>query len=188
MSCQKKRLTCWSKQVFSPPKLFPNIDISHIFCWSSYCTNLNLWAQERFQTFFPWSVLFTCSCVGTFTVDRLPAINTLSPPMPTNRLHIIRHKRRKLTIHPFEVDPDAEAALVEAESSPGNSSTASLLCGGPPKNDNKIYDFWHRANAPILLLPTMTFTSTDKWLLLLIAFYCFLLSVYVSGMNMYLQN
>lgn len=44
-------------------------------------------------------------------------------------------------IQPFEVDPDAEAALIEAENGIGQSPAAALICGGPPKADNKIYDF-----------------------------------------------
>lgn len=43
---------------------------------------------------------------------------------------LCRHRRRRLSITPVEVDPDAEAAA--AASGGGGRSAAGQLCGGPP--------------------------------------------------------
>ena len=47
----------------------------------------------------------------------------------------------RLALQPFAVDPDAEAALAASEGQPSNPQAAALLCGGPPKADNKALDF-----------------------------------------------
>jgi len=47
----------------------------------------------------------------------------------------------RLALQPFEVDPDAEAALAASEGRPSNPQAAALMCGGPPKADNKTLDF-----------------------------------------------
>ncbi|EIE24544.1 hypothetical protein COCSUDRAFT_40910 [Coccomyxa subellipsoidea C-169] len=70
------------------------------------------------------------SCCGLMRVRRLPALNTLSRPLPAAELHLLRHRRRRLAIEQLQVDPDAEAA--EAEHASGKSSAAGLLCSGPP--------------------------------------------------------
>lgn len=71
------------------------------------------------------------SVAGLLHVRRLPCLGTLVPPAPEAPLHLLRHRRRRLSITPVEIDPDAEAAAAEAASSAGRS-VASVLCGGPP--------------------------------------------------------
>ncbi|CAL8467548.1 g7086 [Coccomyxa elongata] len=78
------------------------------------------------------------SCCGLLRVRRLPALNTLSRPLPSAELYLLRHRRRRLAIEQLQVDPDAEAA--EAERASGKSSAAGLLCAGPPAAAN-ILDF-----------------------------------------------
>ncbi|BDA42805.1 Elongator complex protein 4 [Coccomyxa sp. Obi] len=78
------------------------------------------------------------SCCGLLRVRRLPALNTLSRPLPSSELYLLRHRRRRLAIEQLQVDPDAEAA--EAEHASGKSSAAGLLCSGPPAAA-KILDF-----------------------------------------------
>jgi hypothetical protein len=71
----------------------------------------------------------------------MPWLNSLAPSIPQAPLHLIRHKRTRLALQPFEVDPDAEAALAAADGNASNPQAAALLCGGPPKADNKALDF-----------------------------------------------
>ncbi|KAK9909878.1 hypothetical protein WJX75_008871 [Coccomyxa subellipsoidea] len=78
------------------------------------------------------------SCCGLMRVRRLPALNTLSRPLPGAELYLLRHRRRRLAIEQLQVDPDAEAA--EAERATGKSSAAGLLCSGPPAA-SKALDF-----------------------------------------------
>ena len=63
------------------------------------------------------------SCVGLLHVRRLPCLNTLYRRQPEVPLFTLRHRRRRLAIEAFLLDPDAE-------SGPGS---AAALCGGPPK-------------------------------------------------------
>lgn len=67
-------------------------------------------------------------------------MNTLAAPLPQATLFLIRHRRRSIALQPFEVDPDAEAAL-SSDSGTVSSTAASLLCGGPPKPDQGALDF-----------------------------------------------
>lgn len=67
-------------------------------------------------------------------------MNTLAAQLPQATLFLIRHRRRSIALQPFEVDPDAEAALSSEGASSGGSA-ASLLCGGPPKSEQGALDF-----------------------------------------------
>lgn len=77
---------------------------------------------------------------GLLHLRKLPTLGTMAPPVPEVALHLVRHKRRRLSITPVEIDPDAE--LVDAEAASGaGKSVAAVLCGGPAKADSKALDF-----------------------------------------------
>ncbi len=67
-------------------------------------------------------------------------MDSLAATLPQATLFLIRHRRRSIALQPFEVDPDAEAAL-SADSSGLATSPASILCGGPPKSGQGALDF-----------------------------------------------
>ncbi|KAK9788302.1 hypothetical protein WJX73_008158 [Symbiochloris irregularis] len=71
------------------------------------------------------------SCVGLLHVRRLPCLNTIWRRPPDIQTYTLRHRRRRLAIEPFQVDPDAEAQAASSASG-GQSSASGLLCGGPP--------------------------------------------------------
>jgi hypothetical protein len=67
-------------------------------------------------------------------------IKKQSPPA----LHLFRNKRRRLSITPVEIDPDAEAGLAEgaaATGAGGGGSAASMLCARPSGGASSVLDF-----------------------------------------------
>lgn len=80
------------------------------------------------------------SVAGLLHIKKLPSLGALVPPTPEVALYLIRNKRRRLSITPVEIDPDAEAGATEGTSG-GGGSAASLVCGGPPKSGGDALDF-----------------------------------------------
>ncbi len=73
-------------------------------------------------------------------LHKLPSVGMLGPRLPDAQLYVVRHLRRKISIAPVEVDPDAElggggggggGSTAGGASSGGGAAAAKLLCGGP---------------------------------------------------------
>jgi len=87
------------------------------------------------------------SVAGLLHLQKLCSIGSIAAPAPQNPLYLVRSKRRRMSITPVEIDPDAE----ESEAAAGAGSTmvpgggsggggggartpaSALLCGGPAK-------------------------------------------------------
>jgi hypothetical protein len=64
----------------------------------------------------------------------------MARPMPDVDIYVIRNRRRRIAIEPFQVDPDADMGDTERGST-GSRPTAATLCSGPPKSDKNPLDF-----------------------------------------------
>lgn len=76
---------------------------------------------------------------GHLEIRKLPAFGAPSAPLPQITSYVIRHKRRRITIRPVEVDPDAEFQQQEGHGGGGDAMT--MACGGGPPRTRDTFDF-----------------------------------------------
>lgn len=67
----------------------------------------------------------TCSAAALLTLRKLPAAGMLGPRLSDPQVHVVRYKRKRLTITAVEIDPDAEARQQDA----ANAASAAIKRG-----------------------------------------------------------
>eukprot|EP00887_Chlorella_sp_A99_P003209 scaffold9.g3209.t1 len=80
----------------------------------------------------------SASVAGLLHLRKLPALGTAAPPAPDVALHLLRHRRRRLSISPVEVDPDAEAAAAEGKQQHG---TNKVVLSAEPGNLLNVHSY-----------------------------------------------
>lgn len=76
---------------------------------------------------------------GHVEIRKLPAFGAPSAPLPQITSYVIRYKRRRITIRPVEVDPDAE--FQQQEQGQGGGTDVAMACGGGHPRTNDRLDF-----------------------------------------------
>ena len=82
--------------------------------------------------------MHTCSACALLSVRKLPSPGMVGPRLVDGVLHVVRHKRRRLTVRPVDVDPDA----AEREQGQGGGGSgggrAHAACGGPSRDNSRL--------------------------------------------------
>lgn len=74
-------------------------------------------------------------------VRRLPVAGLLRQRAIEERLHLIRHKRRSISVAPLELLPDDAAAAATAGEQQLAAKKPAAVCGGGPGGAGSLLEF-----------------------------------------------